>query len=224
MEDIKQVYKELDFLDEKANNINLEMVTLEKEKNDMEQKKAELTKEIEGLEEEKKNILLKSDSRKGIIKYLYMIFQANADLKNIKIIDTKLEESRINLQATEDKLDIKNKLIKEKLEEKLNVWKRRDELYVSTTQIKEKEKQEEIESKSKKEIIQNINNEDVENLIVLYTIANQLDFKRKENIKMKSDLIKNIKNDVQKYLKENNIRSVKDLKSKIKKKEEENEC
>lgn len=220
MENLKQIYKELDFLDEKSSNINLEMVTLEKEKNEMEEKKAVLTKEITELEEEKKNILLKTDNRKGIMKYLYMILQANADLKNIKIIDAKLEENRINLQDVEDKLDIKNKLIKEKLEEKLNVWKRREELYVSNTQVKENETEKEnIKGSNQKNI-----ESDFSSLMTLYTLANQVDFKEEGTSKIKDNLIQNLKSDIEKYIKENNIKMPKIAKTKNRKKEEENEC
>lgn len=218
MENLKQIYKELDFLDEKSNNINLEMVTLEKEKNEMEEKKATLTKEISELEEEKKNILLKTDNRRGIIKYLYMILQASADLKNIKIIDAKLEENRTNLQSVENKLDIKNKLIKEKLEEKLNVWKRREELYNSTTHVKETEK-ENIKESNQKDI-----SSDFSSLMTLYTLANQVDFKEEKTSKIKDNLIQNLKTDIEKYIKENNIKMPKNIKTKNKKKEEENEC
>ena len=214
MEKTKQLDKELNFLDEKMSNINLEMITLEKEKNKIEEEKAILTSDVKNLEEEKKNILLKSENHKGIIKYLYMIIQANSDLKTLKIIDAKLEENRKNLQKVEDKLDIKNQLIKDKMNEKADVWKKREKIYMGTYK----------EAETEKQTTTNENSKDLNSLINLYNLVNQVTFEDKKANAIKEKLIKNLNTNIEEYIKENNIQPPKNMKAKNTEKEEENEC
>ena len=188
MEKRKQLDKELNFLDEKMSNINLEMITLEKEKNKIEEEKAILTSDVKNLEEEKKNILLKSENHKGIIKYLYMIIQ--------------------------DKLDIKNQLIKDKMNEKADVWKKREKIYMGTYK----------EAETEKQTTTNENSKDLNSLINLYNLVNQVTFEDKKANAIKEKLIKNLNTNIEEYIKENNIQPPKNMKAKNTEKEEENEC
>lgn len=214
MEQTKQIFKELNFLDEKVSNINLEMLSLEKDKNQHEELKAKIVTNINDLEEEKKSILSKTDKYTGLKKYLYMIVQANSDLKNLKIINSKLEENRIELQGVEEKLDIKSKLIKEKMEEKLDALNRREQIY-----MRKYHEQENQRENAKKE-----NSKDLNNLINLYNLVTQIDFQDKKANVIKEELVKGLNSNIEKYIKENNIQPPKNMKIKNKNKEAENEC
>lgn len=214
MEQTKQIFKELNFLDEKVSNINLEMLSLEKDKNQHEELKAKIVTNINDLEEEKKSILSKTDKYTGLKKYLYMIVQANSDLKNLKIINSKLEENRIELQGVEEKLDIKSKLIKEKMEEKLDAWNRREQIYMGKYHEQENQRE-----NAKKE-----NSKDLNNLINLYNLVTQIDFQDKKANVIKEELVKGLNSNIEKYIKENNIQLPKNMKIKNKNKEAENEC
>ena len=214
MEQTKQIFKELNFLDEKVSNINIEMLSLEKDKNQHEELKAKIVTNINELEEEKKNILSKTDKYTGLKKYLYMIVQANSDLKNLKIINSKLEENRIELQGVEEKIDIKSQLIKEKMEEKLDVWNRREQIYMGKYKEQENER----------ETVKKENSKDLNNLINLYNLVTQIDFQDKKANTIKEELIKGLNTNIEKYIKENNIQPPKFIKIKNKKMEVENEC
>lgn len=214
MEKTKQIFKELNFLDEKVSNINLEMLSLEKDKNQHEELKAKIVTTINELEEEKKDILSKTDKYTGLKKYLYMIVQANSDLKNLKIINSKLEENRIELQGVEEKLDIKSQLIKEKMEEKLDVWNRREQIYMGKYKEQENER----------ETVKKENSKDLNSLINLYNLVTQIDFQDKKANTIKEELIKGLNTNIEKYIKENNIQPPKNMKLQNKNKEVENEC
>ena len=214
MEQTKQIFKELNFLDEKVSNINLEMLSLEKDKNQHEELKAKIVTNINDLEEEKKSILSKTDKYTGLKKYLYMIVQANSDLKNLKIINSKLEENRIELQGVEEKLDIKSKLIKEKMEEKLDAWNRREQIYMGKYH----------EQESQRENVKKENSKDLNSLINLYNLVTQVDFQDKKANVIKEELVKGLNSNIEKYIKENNIKPPKNMKIKNKNKEAENEC
>lgn len=214
METTKQIFKELNFLDEKVSNINLEMLSLEKDKNQHEELKAKIVTTINELEEEKKDILSKTDKYTGLKKYLYMIVQANSDLKNLKIINSKLEENRIELQGVEEKLDIKSQLIKEKMEEKLDVWNRREQIYMGKYKEQENER----------ETVKKENSKDLNSLINLYNLVTQIDFQDKKANTIKEELIKGLNTNIEKYIKENNIQPPKNMKLQNKSKEVENEC
>lgn len=214
METTKQIFKKLNFLDEKVSNINLEMLSLEKDKNQHEELKAKIVTTINELEEEKKDILSKTDKYTGLKKYLYMIVQANSDLKNLKIINSKLEENRIELQGIEEKLDIKSQLIKEKMEEKLDVWNRREQIYMGKYKEQENER----------ETVKKENSKDLNSLINLYNLVTQIDFQDKKANTIKEELIKGLNTNIEKYIKENNIQPPKNMKLQNKSREVENEC
>lgn len=128
------ILKEIEELDAKIEKINYDLAGVNNRKEQMEKEKFDIQKETDDLEKKKKEILAKTDNMGRIRKILYIIFASKQALKEIDLINKKLEEKRTEKDKIQGKIDVQNKLYAESVSEKEKCIEQRRELYKSETQ------------------------------------------------------------------------------------------
>ena len=142
----KTKLNKMEELDAKIEKINYDLLGLESRKKEIEEKKFAKQQEIEKQEEEKKNILAKTDKMNKLQKIIYIVFALKNDLKQVELMNDKIEENRKEKDNIQNKIDIQNNLYAETIKEKEKYIEQRRELYIEKSNtLQEQEKQEKTE-------------------------------------------------------------------------------
>ena len=142
----KTKLNKMEELDAKIEKINYDLLGLESRKKEIEEKKFAKQQEIEKQEEEKKNILAKTDKMNKLQKIIYVVFALKNDLKQVELLNAKIEENRKEKDNIQNKIDIQNNLYAETIKEKEKYIEQRRELYIEKSNtLQEQEKQEKTE-------------------------------------------------------------------------------
>ena len=174
-------------LDAKIEKINYDLLGLESRKKEIEEKKFAKQQEIEKQEEEKKNILAKTDKMNKLQKIIYVVFALKNDLKQVELLNAKIEENRKEKDNIQNKIDIQNNLYAETIKEKEKYIEQRRELYIEKSNtLQEQEKQE------KTEVLNH-----PQDLVKIHQIAKQY-----KNSKIMSKVAQTIENEINKFFKD----------------------
>lgn len=139
----KTKLNKMEELDAKIEKINYDLLGLESRKKEIEEKKFAKQQEIEKQEEEKKTILAKTDKMNKLQKIVYIVFALKNDLKQVELLNAKIEENRKEKDNIQNKIDIQNNLYAETIKEKEKYIEQRRELYIEKSNtLQEQEKQE----------------------------------------------------------------------------------
>lgn len=142
----KTKLNKMEELDAKIEKINYDLLGLESRKKEIEEKKFAKQQEIEKQEEEKKTILAKTDKMNKLQKIVYIVFALKNDLKQVELLNAKIEENRKEKYNIQNKIDIQNNLYAETIKEKDKYIEQRRELYIEKSNtLQEQEKQEKTE-------------------------------------------------------------------------------
>ena len=142
----KTKLNKMEELDAKIEKITYDLSGLENRKKEIEEKKFAKQQEIEKQEEEKKNILAKTDKMNKLQKIIYIVFALKNDLKQVELLNAKIEENRKEKDNIQNKIDIQNNLYAETIKEKEKYIEQRRELYIEKSNtLQEQEKQEKTE-------------------------------------------------------------------------------
>ena len=140
--DITKLNK-MEELDAKIEKINYDLLGLESRKKEIEEKKFAKQQEIEKQEEEKKNILAKTDKMNKLQKIIYIVFALKNDLKQVELLNAKIDENRKEKDNIQNKIDIQNNLYAETIKEKEKYIEQRRELYIEKSNTLQEEKKQE---------------------------------------------------------------------------------
>lgn len=132
--------EKMEELDAKIEKINYDLLGLESRKKEIEEKKFSVQQEIEKLEEEKKTILDKTDKMNKLQKAIYIMFNLKNDLKQVELLNAKVEENRKEKDNIQNKIDIQNKLYADTIKEKDKYIEQRRLLYIENTNTLQEEK------------------------------------------------------------------------------------
>lgn len=139
----KTKLNKMEELDAKIEKINYDLLGLESRKKEIEEKKFAKQQEIEKQEEEKKTILAKTDKMNKLQKIVYIVFTLKNDLKQVELLNAKIEENRKEKDNIQNKIDIQNNLYAETIKEKEKCIEQRRELYIEKSNtLQEQENQE----------------------------------------------------------------------------------
>lgn len=183
----KTKFEKMEELDAKIEKINYDLLGLESRKKEIEEKKFAKQQEIEKQEEEKRDILAKTDKMNKIQKFIYVVFALKNDLKQVELLNAKIDENRKEKDSIQNKIDIQNNLYAETIREKEKCIDQRRELYVEKSSISQEE--------SKKEKTEVLNHP--QDLAKIHQIAKQY-----KNSKIMSKVAQMIENEINKYLKD----------------------
>ncbi len=183
----KTKLNKMEELDAKIEKINYDLLGLESRKKEIEEKKFAKQQEIEKQEEEKKNILAKTDKMNKLQKIIYVVFALKNDLKQVELLNAKIEENRKEKDNIQNKIDIQNNLYAETIKEKEKYIEQRRELYIEKSNtLQEQEKQE------KTEVLNH-----PQDLVKIHQIAKQY-----KNSKIMSKVAQTIENEINKFFKD----------------------
>ena len=183
----KTKLNKMEELDAKIEKINYDLLGLESRKKEIEEKKFAKQQEIEKQEEEKKNILAKTDKMNKIQKIIYIVFALKNDLKQVELLNAKIDENRKEKDNIQNKIDIQNNLYAETIKEKEKYIEQRRELYIEKSNtLQEQEKQE------KTEVLNH-----PQDLVKIHQIAKQY-----KNSKIMSKVAQTIENEINKFFKD----------------------
>ena len=184
----KTKLNKMEELDAKIEKINYDLLGLESRKKEIEEKKFAKQQEIEKQEEEKKNILAKTDKMNKLQKIIYIVFALKNDLKQVELLNAKIEENRKEKDNIQNKIDIQNNLYAETIKEKEKYIEQRRELYIE----KSNTLQEKQEKQEKAEILNH-----PQDLVKIHQIAKQY-----KNSKIMSKVAQTIENEINKFFKD----------------------
>lgn len=183
----KTKLNKMEELDAKIEKITYDLSGLENRKKEIEEKKFAKQQEIEKQEEEKKNILAKTDKMNKLQKIIYVVFALKNDLKQVELLNAKIEENRKEKDNIQNKIDIQNNLYAETIKEKEKYIEQRRELYIEKSNtLQEQEKQE------KTEVLNH-----PQDLVKIHQIAKQY-----KNSKIMSKVAQTIENEINKFFKD----------------------
>lgn len=183
----KTKLNKMEELDAKIEKINYDLLGLESRKKEIEEKKFAKQQEIEKQEEEKKNILAKTDKMNKLQKIIYIVFALKNDLKQVELLNAKIEENRKEKDNIQNKIDIQNNLYAETIKEKEKYIEQRRELYIEKSNtLQEQEKQE------KTEVLNH-----PQDLVKIHQIAKQY-----KNSKIMSKVAQTIENEINNFFKD----------------------
>ena len=190
----KTKLNKMEELDAKIEKINYDLLGLESRKKEIEEKKFAKQQEIEKQEEEKKNILAKTDKMNKLQKIIYIVFALKNDLKQVELLNAKIEENRKEKDNIQNKIDIQNNLYAETIKEKEKYIEQRRELYIEKSNtLQEEEKQE------KTEVLNH-----PQDLVKIHQIAKQY-----KNSKIMSKVAQTIEAEINKLLKDKEDTNIK---------------
>ena len=184
----KTKLNKMEELDAKIEKITYDLSGLENRKKEIEEKKFAKQQEIEKQEEEKKNILAKTDKMNKLQKIIYVVFALKNDLKQVELLNAKIEENRKEKDNIQNKIDIQNNLYAETIKEKEKYIEQRRELYIE----KSNTLQEKQEKQEKAEILNH-----PQDLVKIHQIAKQY-----KNSKIMSKVAQTIENEINKFFKD----------------------
>ena len=183
----KTKLNKMEELDAKIEKITYDLSGLENRKKEIEERKFAKQQEIEKQEEEKKNILAKTDKMNKLQKIIYIVFALKNDLKQVELLNAKIEENRKDKDNIQNKIDIQNNLYAETIKEKEKYIEQRRELYIEKSNtLQEQEKQE------KTEVLNH-----PQDLVKIHQIAKQY-----KNSKIMSKVAQTIENEINKFFKD----------------------
>ena len=183
----KTKLNKMEELDAKIEKITYDLSGLENRKKEIEEKKFAKQQEIEKQEEEKKNILAKTDKMNKLQKIIYVVFALKNDLKQVELLNAKIEENRKEKDNIQNKIDIQNNLYAETIKEKEKYIEQRRELYIEKSNtLQEQEKQE------KTEVLNH-----PQDLVKIHQIAKQY-----KNSKIMTKVAQTIENEINKFFKD----------------------
>ena len=183
----KTKLNKMEELDAKIEKINYDLLGLESRKKEIEEKKFAKQQEIEKQEEEKKNILAKTDKMNKLQKIIYIVFALKNDLKQVELLNAKIDENRKEKDNIQNKIDIQNNLYAETIKEKEKYIEQRRELYIEKSNtLQEQEKQE------KTEVLNH-----PQDLVKIHQIAKQY-----KNSKIMSKVAQTIENEINNFFKD----------------------
>ena len=183
----KTKLNKMEELDAKIEKITYDLSGLENRKKEIEEKKFAKQQEIEKQEEEKKNILAKTDKMNKLQKIIYIVFALKNDLKQVELLNAKIEENRKEKDNIQNKIDIQNNLYAETIKEKEKYIEKRRELYIEKSNtLQEQEKQE------KTEVLNH-----PQDLVKIHQIAKQY-----KNSKIMSKVAQTIENEINNFFKD----------------------
>lgn len=139
----KTKFEKMEELDAKIEKITYDLSSLESRKKEIEEKKFTKQQEIEKQEEEKKNILAKTDKMNRLQKFIYVVFTLKNDLKQVELLNAKIDENRKEKDNIQNKIDIQNNLYAETIKEKDKYIEQRRELYIEKENTLQKTKEQE---------------------------------------------------------------------------------
>ena len=139
----KTKFEKMEELDAKIEKITYDLSSLENRKKEIEEKKFAKQQEIEKLEEEKKTILDKTDKMNKLQKVIYIAFTLRNDLKQVELLNAKIEENRKEKDNIQNKIDIQNNLYAETIKVKDKYIEQRKELYIEKENMSQKNEQQE---------------------------------------------------------------------------------
>ena len=190
----KTKLNKMEELDAKIEKITYDLSGLENRKKEIEEKKFAKQQEIEKQEEEKKNILAKTDKMNKLQKIIYIVFALKNDLKQVELLNAKIEENRKEKDNIQNKIDIQNNLYAETIKEKEKYIEQRRELYIEKSNtLQEQEKQE------KTEVLNH-----PQDLVKIHQIAKQY-----KNSKIMSKVAQTIETEINKLLKDKEDTNIK---------------
>ena len=183
----KTKLNKMEELDAKIEKITYDLSDLENRKKEIEERKFAKQQEIEKQEEEKKNILAKTDKMNKFQKIIYIVFALKNDLKQVELLNAKIEENRKEKDNIQNKIDIQNNLYAETIKEKEKYIEQRRQLYIEKSNtLQEQEKQE------KTEVLNH-----PQDLVKIHQIAKQY-----KNSKIMSKVAQTIENEINKFFKD----------------------
>lgn len=138
--------EKMEELDAKIEKINYDLLGLESRKKEIEEKKFSVQQEIEKLEDEKKKILAKTDKMNKLQKAIYIMFSLKNDLKQVELLNAKVEENRKEKDNIQNKIDIQNKLYADTIKEKDKYIEQRRLLYIENTNTLQEEEKAKVTS------------------------------------------------------------------------------
>ena len=188
----KTKLNKMEELDAKIEKITYDLSGLENRKKEIEEKKFAKQQEIEKQEEEKKNILAKTDKMNKLQKIIYIVFALKNDLKQVELLNAKIEENRKEKDNIQNKIDIQNNLYAETIKEKEKYIEQRRELYI--------EKSNTLQEKQEKAEILN----HPQDLVKIHQIAKQY-----KNSKIMSKVAQTIEAEINKLLKDKEDTNIK---------------
>lgn len=191
----KTKLNKMEELDAKIEKITYDLSGLENRKKEIEEKKFAKQQEIEKQEEEKKNILAKTDKMNKLQKIIYIVFALKNDLKQVELLNAKIEENRKEKDNIQNKIDIQNNLYAETIKEKEKYIEQRRELYIE----KSNTLQEKQEKQEKAEILNH-----PQDLVKIHQIAKQY-----KNSKIMSKVAQTIEAEINKLLKDKEDTNIK---------------
>ena len=183
----KTKLNKMEELDAKIEKINYDLLGLESRKKEIEEKKFAKQQEIEKQEEEKKNILAKTDKMNKLQKLIYIVFALKNDLKQVELLNAKIDENRKEKDNIQNKIDIQNNLYAETIKEKEKYIEQRRELYIEKSNTLQEEKKQE-----KTEVLNH-----PQDLVKIHQIAKQY-----KNSKIMSKVAQTIENEINKFFKD----------------------
>lgn len=183
----KTKLNKMEELDAKIEKITYDLSGLENRKKEIEEKKFAKQQEIEKQEEEKKNILAKTDKMNKLQKIIYIVFALKNDLKQVELLNAKIEENRKDKDNIQNKIDIQNNLYAETIKEKEKYIEQRRELYIEKSNTLQEEKKQE-----KTEVLNH-----PQDLVKIHQIAKQY-----KNSKIMSKVAQTIENEINKFFKD----------------------
>lgn len=183
----KTKLNKMEELDAKIEKINYDLLGLESRKKEIEEKKFAKQQEIEKQEEEKKNILAKTDKMNKLQKIIYIVFALKNDLKQVELLNAKIDENRKEKDNIQNKIDIQNNLYAETIKEKEKYIEQRRELYIEKSNTLQEEKKQE-----KTEVLNH-----PKDLVKIHQIAKQY-----KNSKIMTKVAQTIENEINKFFKD----------------------
>ena len=183
----KTELNKMEELDAKIEKITYDLSGLENRKKEIEEKKFAKQQEIEKQEEEKKNILAKTDKMNKLQKIIYIVFALKNDLKQVELLNAKIDENRKEKDNIQNKIDIQNNLYAETIKEKEKYIEQRRELYIEKSNTLQEEKKQE-----KTEVLNH-----PQDLVKIHQIAKQY-----KNSKIMTKVAQTIENEINKFFKD----------------------
>ena len=183
----KTKLNKMEELDAKIEKINYDLLGLESRKKEIEEKKFAKQQEIEKQEEEKKNILAKTDKMNKLQKIIYIVFALKNDLKQVELLNAKIDENRKEKDNIQNKIDIQNNLYAETIKEKEKYIEQRRELYIEKSNTLQEEKKQE-----KTEVLNH-----PQDLVKIHQIAKQY-----KNSKIMTKVAQTIETEINKLFKD----------------------
>lgn len=180
----KTKLNKMEELDAKIEKITYDLSGLENRKKEIEEKKFAKQQEIEKQEEEKKNILAKTDKMNKLQKIIYIVFALKNDLKQVELLNAKIEENRKEKDNIQNKIDIQNNLYAETIKEKDKYIEQRRELYI--------EKSNTLQEQEKTGVLNH-----PQDLVKIHQIVKQY-----KNSKIMSKVAQTIENEINKFFKD----------------------